>query len=887
MSTFTEEKKLKLFKYHLSQYPINIKDPFFKLLSNYDELLHISELKEKTEILYFSRVKADEILKNDENDICLNYNLKNNIIPYLFYMCLLVNYNSAFSNYSYDINYFIEIINNYFEKIKKESENNNLDYKYTSLITSKMVIDLINNSEDKNDELINIKKDYISTIINIIGIDKLDLNKRNIETITIEQIYSHIICSLIKENKFKDYEYSINILNQLNIENITITEAIEEELFKILNEKELFIKKNEITNIEDIFDKNKTNFYYILLKYILKNSIYIYKIPFLFNTRKVLIKKLKYKLDDIFLYKYIVKEEKINYIIKNLLDSNYYYNKCICFFLELLKEECEESILESKIKYIKKIDDFINNQKGKINNDINLKDFVDESKIHLISPLIRYILENKNKENIVSFIIKDSDIIDFANNNWENIEKLVLEKKLNDNKKDDKLIIDFFIKKENEKILLKIFPKDIYSYYFEQYKTSSINLKISSYLNNNRDAKGIEEKEVPEPIKENILPKNYDSIDYEMFTFVTKENIKYMPEFIKELDNSEFIIGGNKDNINFMDNNFKISKKNISIGKNNFVYNICLRAKNEDNTGTKIIICSEFETSLLIQKDLKITPKQALKNKSWNCVEVRMNNHIICEDDGAMHYINLFDMTYESSNKNIICNESLYRGAIQITKDIVALTSNQFLPKGEDKLIFYNIIPRKVYKKKIYDYSFNISPNGLTLISNDKNDYIILLCACKKYYHRQKNGILLVIFDEENIDFETKFYHTENFEVYCFCQLYQMKENIIKCNDKITDFFLVGGFESNKGKGIIKLYKIEYSNDNKNIELIFIQDILSDIVCNGTINCIIQTREKRNIIFTCTNGYIYILNPPNLSVASQACQIRNLLNIKKNFRISN
>ena len=352
MSTFSEEKKLKLFKYHLSQYPINIKDPFFKLLSNYDELLHISELKEKTKILYFSRVKADEILISDENDICLNYDLKNNIIPYLFYMCLLVNYNSAFSNYSYDINYFIEIINNYFEKIRKESENNNLDYVYTSLITSKMLIDLINNSEDKNDELINIKEDYISTIINIIGTDKLDLNKRNIETKTIEQIYSHIICSLIKENKFIDYEYSINILNQLNIENITITEKIEDELFKILNEKELFIKKNEITSIEDIFDKNKTNFYYILLKYILKNSIYIYKIPFLFNTRKVLIKKLKYKLDDIFLYKYIAKEEKINYIIKNLLDSNYYYNKCICFFLELLKEECEESILESKIKYI-------------------------------------------------------------------------------------------------------------------------------------------------------------------------------------------------------------------------------------------------------------------------------------------------------------------------------------------------------------------------------------------------------------------------------------------------------------------------------------------------------------------------------------------------------
>ena len=149
------------------------------------------------------------------------------------------------------------------------------------------------------------------------------------------------------------------------------------------------------------------------------------------------------------------------------MDSNYYYNKYIYFFLELLKEVYEKSILESKIIYIKKIDDFINNEKGKI-----LKDLVDKAKIHLISPLIKYIFENKNKENIFNFIIKDSDIIDFAVNNWANKEKLVLEKKLNDNKKDDKLIIDFF-KKENEKILLIIFPKDINSYY-EQYKTSSI-----------------------------------------------------------------------------------------------------------------------------------------------------------------------------------------------------------------------------------------------------------------------------------------------------------------------------------------------------------------------------------------------------------------------------
>ena len=43
--------------------------------------------------------------------------------------------------------------------------------------------------------------------------------------------------------------------------------------------------------------------------------------------------------------------------------------------------------------------------------------------------------------------------------------------------------------------------------------------------------------------------------------------------------------------------------------------------------------------------------------------------------------------------------------------------------------------------------------------------------------------------------------------------------------------------------------------------------IISNIRCKGTINCIIQTKVKRNIVFTCTDGFIYILNPPNLNAA--------------------
>ena len=64
--------------------------------------------------------------------------------------------------------------------------------------------------------------------------------------------------------------------------------------------------------------------------------------------------------------------------------------------------------------------------------------------------------------------------------------------------------------------------------------------------------------------------------------------------------------------------------------------------------------------------------------------------------------------------------------------------------------------------------------------------------------------------------------------------------------------------------------------------------IINNSVCERTINWIIQTKEKRNIIFTYTHeDIIFILNLSNLTSVNQKCQINNLLNIKnKNFKIT-
>ena len=67
--------------------------------------------------------------------------------------------------------------------------------------------------------------------------------------------------------------------------NIYLTQSMFDKLNKFLNLNENHIKNYIIEKKEDLIDETKINFYYFLLKYILKNSFYIYRIPFLIKTR--------------------------------------------------------------------------------------------------------------------------------------------------------------------------------------------------------------------------------------------------------------------------------------------------------------------------------------------------------------------------------------------------------------------------------------------------------------------------------------------------------------------------------------------------------------------------------------------------------------------------
>ena len=203
------------------------------------------------------------------------------------------------------------------------------------------------------------------------------------------------------------------------------------------------------------------------------------------------------------------------------------------------------------------------------------------------------------------------------------------------------------------------------------------------------------------------------------------------------------------------------------------------------------------------------------------------------------------------------------------------------MPKGKDKVIFYNYFKRKV-DKYVENYSFTLSQNTLALmpkksgvnIEQDKNLNKILICACKKYENGQKNGILLLNLDlSDGLGeiYET-FLETQNFEVYCLCPLFNLVGNeILNCenNELIeTNQFLVGGFNSDTNQGMIKLYEVNYNNNHEKPEIKFIKDFgrgitikeEKDELFKGYITCIAQSKYDRKLLVTCSDGNIYSLN---------------------------
>ena len=228
--------------------------------------------------IYFNKNWFHKVLYEKEELVKIEFVDQKKNLFYNFYLNLLIMENPEIINYEYSLD-FIKIINN---------ERKIISQKYKLIMFSKIIVDLINNyketdeynENEDNFELKKIEKENKQIIQDNIEVFKeigLNLNEDDILIKKIDEIYIEIINSLVRNKKFEDFEYSFNVLEQLDLKYISLTKTIFEGLMNGQN----YIKNYEINHIEDLNDEKKVNFYFISFALIFKNSIYIYNVPFL------------------------------------------------------------------------------------------------------------------------------------------------------------------------------------------------------------------------------------------------------------------------------------------------------------------------------------------------------------------------------------------------------------------------------------------------------------------------------------------------------------------------------------------------------------------------------------------------------------------------------
>lgn len=238
---------------------------------------------------------------------------------------------------------------------------------------------------------------------------------------------------------------------------------------------------------------------------------------------------------------------------------------------------------------------------------------------------------------------------------------------------------------------------------------------------------------------------------------------------------------------------------------------------------------------------------------------------------------NLLSKLFEQ-DKNQNYDKS-YIGGFKINDYIEFFTSNKLISNKKDwSLLIYD---KKSNQYTIKDgYSLLLSQNNSSIINipkslNKNNENIILLLsACKRYVKGQNNGIILSKINLDNKSLNSKFYNSETFEVYCFCPIKILSENgILKYEIKTieTEYFLVGGFDPKRKKGLIKLYTINSIINSYDYTIKFIQDIKFEKKGNfkgfkSPIICITQSKYNGKILVNCLDGNAYLFYQPELAL---------------------
>ena len=352
----------------------NKNDPIYKLITSNNEIQTIYKINKNKnkKLLYFNRDIIHNLLYESEEvftvDDDLNDIFQDSNIAELFYFELLILDKCETINYNFSIEFIRKInkiaINNNFKPIKK-------------LLISKIILSLIYNfkgldnyDEEKDsheiEEMVNININIIKDNIEVFKDFRMNFSIDDIKKNKIDFIYSEIIVSLIKLNNFNKYDFYNEILTQLNIESIDITQTIFKGLSEELNsEKNIYLNEYIINTVDDIKNEKLINFLYIIIEKILKNPFYIYQNEFLEKNRKNFMKLLKDHLEEIKNIAYNSNQKvKIECLIRKF-SNGYYYTKYLNqrefqkddnIYLYKDCEENNESIEKEKINYDKEND---------------------------------------------------------------------------------------------------------------------------------------------------------------------------------------------------------------------------------------------------------------------------------------------------------------------------------------------------------------------------------------------------------------------------------------------------------------------------------------------------------------------------------------------------
>ena len=294
----------------------------------FDNLFLINEKVIKyilTYIKYFH-----QLLYDTETIIHLQFDERNIKLSFLFYFDILIKFNS-YINYDYSYKDIVKI-NNIKDILKQNIINNKEKNENINniilIIIVKIIDDFIYNYkgfenydddiyqkilfpiEEENKKIINNNIHYLKQL----NYNEKDIGKKNIDEIYLEAI---IIPLIIEKEDYKNAEI---LLESLDLKSMDITKEMKEKIYKILS-SEQSLNKYIIT--EDKKIERKINFYFLLLKYILKDSIDIYQISLFLISRKNILKLIKY--DKFKLYFSDVEIFlKMKFILNKLLDSKYY-----------------------------------------------------------------------------------------------------------------------------------------------------------------------------------------------------------------------------------------------------------------------------------------------------------------------------------------------------------------------------------------------------------------------------------------------------------------------------------------------------------------------------------------------------------------------------------